>query len=401
MHVKLCEQVTAENHRSVNDWRPPQLSVHTAIFSAMDTLDLTVTTAELAGAAAALVRLVPGKLIDPVLSGLLLTASADGVTLAANDRERAARVERPAVVHTEGRVLVPAKPLADTLRALEQEQVRLVVEGTKLAIRAPGARFALPLLDADLHPGVGSAPAVAGTVSGASFATALATVVTAASRDDALPMFTGVRVRSEGDRLVLLATDRFQMALATVPWSPGGAEVDALVPASLLSETAKQLTAGEVALHVDRDRFGLGWRGALVTTSVLDGSFLHESKIHLSSVDTVVSVEADALAGAVRRVGLYTDARGVLLLEVGDGEIRLRGADQRTGEAEESVKASVEGGRTGQAYQARFLTDALRAFGGQRVRVEIQPGMRATVFSAVEPGEVVVRYVVMPMLPPK
>jgi DNA polymerase-3 subunit beta len=369
-------------------------------------MDLTVTTADLAGAASALVKLVPGKLIDPVLSGLLLTADADGVALAANDRERAATVGRSAVVHTEGRVLVPAKPFADTLRALDHEQVRLVVEGSKLAIRAPGARFALPLLDADVHPGVGAAPAEAGTVDGALFASALATVVSAASRDDALPMFTGVRVRSEGDQLVLLATDRYQMALATLPWQPSGGAVDALVPATLLGEIARQVDAGRVALHADRDRFGLVWQRTAAgpttaTTAVLDGSFLHESKISLSGVDTTLELDADALAGAVRRVGLYTDARGVLLLEVGDGEIRLRGADQRSGEAEESVKATVDGGRTGQAYQSKFLTDALRPFAGGPVRVAIQPGMRATVFSSPNPGDLNLRYVVMPMLPPK
>lgn len=363
-------------------------------------MDVTVTTTELAGAASALVKLVPGKLIDPVLSGLLLTATAEGVTLAANDRERAARVHRDAVVHTEGRVLVPAKPLADTLRALEQDQVRLVVEGSKLAIRAPGARYALPLLDADVHPGVGEAPAVAGTVDGALFASALATTVLAASRDDALPMFTGVRIRAEDDRLIMVATDRYQMALASLPWRAQGA-LDALVPASLLNELARQLPAGEVTLHADRDRFGLAWQGALTTTAVLDGSFLHESKIHLSDVDTTITVDADALAGAVRRVGLYTDARGVLVVEVGEHELRLRGADTKTGEAEESVKANVDGGRTGQAYQSRFLTDALRCFTGQQVRMEIQPGMRATVFSGAEPTEPTVRYVVMPMLPPK
>jgi DNA polymerase III subunit beta len=369
-------------------------------------LDLTVTTADLAAAASALVRLVPGKLIDPVLAGVLLTADGDGVTLAATDRERAARVERGAVVHTEGRVLVPAKPLADTLRALELEQVRMVVEGSKLAIRAPGARFALPLLDADAHPGVAPPPPAVGTVDGATFATALGTVASAASRDDALPMFTGVRIRAEDDRLVMVATDRYQMAVARLPWQPTGAPVDALVPAALLAEIAKQVdTTGPVALHADRDRFALVWRRgggtSLAATSVLDGSFLHESKVVLSDVDTRVEVDADAMAGAVRRVGLYTDARGVLLLEVGDGEVRLRGADQRAGEAEESIKADVTGGRTPHAYQSRFLTDALRPFLGGRVRLEIQPGMRATVFSAAEPRETDLRYVVMPMLPPK
>lgn len=364
-------------------------------------MDLTATTADLAGAASALVKLVPGKLIDPVLSGLLLTASAPGVALAANDRERAARVARDAVVHTEGRVLVPAKPLADTLRALDQEHVRLVVEGSKLAIRAPGARYALPLLDADVHPGVGTAPAAAGSVDGGTFASALATTVLAASRDDALPMFTGVRIRSEGDRLVMVATDRYQMALASLPWKPSGGMVDALVPANLLGELAKQLPSGAVTMYAERDRFGLGWGGTLATTAVLDGSFLHESKIHLSDVDTRITLDADALTGAVRRVGLYTDARGVLLVEIGDGEVRLRAADQRAGEAEESVKATIDGGRTGQAYQSRFLTDALRCFAGHQVRMEIQPGMRATVFSAVDPTEPTIRYVVMPMLPPK
>jgi DNA polymerase III subunit beta len=362
-------------------------------------LDLTVTTAELAGAASALVRLVPGRLIDPVLSGLLLTADAGGVTLAANDRERAARLARPAVVHTEGRVLVPAKPLADTLRALELPQVRLVVEGSHLAIRAPGARFALPLLDVDVHPGVGGAPAAAGTVDGELFSSALSAVACAASRDEALPMFTGVRIRSEGDRLVLLATDRYQMAVATLAWQPVGS-VDALVPATLLAELAKQV-GGQVTLLADRDRFGLAWARSVVTTAVLDGSFLHESKVSVSDVDTRVQVSADGLAGAVRRVGLYTDARGVMVVEVGDGEIRLRGADSRVGEAEEAVKATIDGGRTPQAYQARFLTDALRAFAGRTVRMEIQPGMRATVFSSVEEDALGLRYVVMPMLPPK
>jgi DNA polymerase-3 subunit beta len=61
----------------------------------------------------------------------------------------------------------------------------------------------------------------------------------------------------------------------------------------------------------------------------------------------------------------------------------------------------VDGGRTGQAFQARYLTDALRPFAGGRVRIGIQPGMRATIFSAAEPGDVDLRYIVMPMLPPK
>ncbi|GAB3915110.1 DNA polymerase III subunit beta [Kibdelosporangium lantanae] len=360
-------------------------------------MDLTATTADLATAAAEAVRLLPGRLLDPVLAGLLLSADGDEVVLAGSDRERAVRLSCAAAVHTSGRVLVPAKPLAETLRALDVPMVRLAVEGTRLAVRTPNARFALPLLEADVHPGVVTPP-LAGTVDGELLASALTTVAATASRDDALPLFTGVRVRADGDRLVLAATDRYRMALASLPWTRVAAELDALIPAGLLAEVAKQ-AQGRVALHVDGNRVGIAWGRSVVTTALLDGSFLSESKIVTSSMDTWVEVDADVLAAAVRRVALYADARGVVKLEVGDNEIRLRGADQQAGEAEETVKADVSGGRTSPSFQARFLTDALKSFSG-RVRLAIQPGMRATVFSSPEPGDVDLRYMVAPMRPP-
>ncbi|GAA2988363.1 DNA polymerase III subunit beta [Actinokineospora diospyrosa] len=364
-------------------------------------MDLTAPTAALAAAAADLVRLVPGKLVDPVLSGVLLTATAAGVELGASDRERTARVSCPALVHTDGQVLVPAKPLAETLRALTEPEVRLVVEGNRLAIRAEGARFALPLLDHTLHPGVTSVSGSGGVVSGASLATALSTVASTAARDEALPVFTGVRLRSEDDRLVLRATDRYRMAIASLPWAADG-EVDVMVPATLLVEVAKQVSGvGQVRLVAAANQFAASWGQTAVTTAVLDGTYLSETKLALSDVDTRVVVDADALAAATRRVALYSDARGVVKLEVGDSEVRLRATDQNAGEAEESVKTTVSGGRTSPAYQSRYLLDALRPFAGQRVELAIQPGMRATVLTAVDPGEVELRYILMPMLPPK
>src|SRR5436190_6877433 len=139
-------------------------------------MEFTAPTAGLAAAAAQLVRLVPAKLTDPLLSGMVITAGGDGVTLAATDRERAARVGACALVHTDGEVLVPARALAETLRALDAPEVRLAVEGGRLAVRAPGARFALPLLDVHSHPGVPQPPPLAGTVGGAALAEALGTV---------------------------------------------------------------------------------------------------------------------------------------------------------------------------------------------------------------------------------
>jgi DNA polymerase-3 subunit beta len=364
-------------------------------------MDLTVSTARLASAASDAVRLLPNRTLDPVLAGLLLVADRDGLVLGGSDRERGVRLALPATVHTEGRVLVPAKPLADTVRALDVPGVRLVIEGSRLALRTSSARFALPLLDVDVHPGVPEPPPAVGTVDGALLAEAVATVAATASRDQALPLFTGVRLRAEGDRIALLASDRYRAGIARLPWQSDSPDLDAMVPAALLAEVAKQAAAAQrVTIHADTDRFGLTWDGCAISTAVLDAGFLDESRIVTSEVDTTVVVDADALYAAARRVALYADVRGVVQLGVGDSEILLRSADQQAGEAEEAVKATVSGGRTSPRFQARFLLDSLKAFAGRSVSLAFQPGLRAAVLTCAEPTDVDLRYLVVPLRPP-
>ena len=52
------------------------------------------------------------------------------------------------------------------------------------------------------------------------FAAAVAQVAIAAGRVDTLPQLTGVRVEIEGDQLTLAATDRYRLAVRTLPLAP-------------------------------------------------------------------------------------------------------------------------------------------------------------------------------------
>src|SRR5689334_14642220 len=216
-------------------------------------MDLTATTAELAGAAAEVARLLPTRVLDPVLAGLRIKAG-HAVEIAGSDQEHGVRLTVNATVHTEGEVLVPAKPLAATLQALDDPQVRLKVEGQRLAIRTPSSRFAIPLLDLNDHPGIPELPPRKGHVD-AEKLRIIAAVAGAASKDDALPIFTGIRIQSDAHKLHVMATDRYRMAYATLPWEQEG-QLDLLVPAKPLVEAARQAT-GEVGLHANEDRIGL------------------------------------------------------------------------------------------------------------------------------------------------
>jgi len=359
-------------------------------------MDLTATTAELAGAAAEVARLLPTRVLDPVLAGLRLRATTD-VEIAGSDQEHGVRLMVHATVHTEGEVLVPAKPLAATLQALDDPQVRLKVEGRRLAIRTPGSRFAIPLLDLDHHPGIPELPPLQGHVD-ADRLRIIAAVAGAASKDDALPIFTGARIRSDEQKLHVIATDRYKMAYATLPWEPLG-QIDVLVPAKALAEAARQ-AEGQVALHANADRIGLAWNQNSISTALLAAPFPDDRARRLleATIDSTVLVDADALARAVRRATPFGGPHQAVTIQVEDSEIRVMGRDPQQGESEEFVKATVEGDRLTKTFQARYLADALKAFAGRRIELRIQHGLRSTVLTST-PGEdgVELTYLVVPV----
>jgi DNA polymerase-3 subunit beta len=376
-----------------------ELSDVLARLRAMETsVAFSAATADLAAAMQAVARFLPARPIDPVLTGVLLTCGPDGLVLAGTDRERAVRLACPATAHVDGTVLVPGRPLADTLRALDEEQVHVAVEGSRLAVRTARARFALPLLDVDVHPGVAPPPPLAGRVAAALALPALTSVAGAASKDGALPLFTGVRIRASGDALRLVATDRYRLALAELPWQ-GERPFDVLVPAGLVTEIVRLAASStELALHADVDRVAFAWADHVVSAALLATPFPDEERYLGRPGDASVTLAPAEFAAAVHWVGLYAGARAAVTVELGDGEIRVRTDSSELGEAEESVKASVTG-RLTQTYRVRYLLDALRAFSGDEVRLDIQSGMKSTVFSTESNDGTMLRYLVMPILP--
>jgi DNA polymerase-3 subunit beta len=368
-----------------------------------DHLDLTAQTAPLADAAAAIARLLPVRTLRPELAGVLLRAEADTLLLAASDGELTVRMCVPATVYGAGEAVISRRGLAATLSALDAPEARLVVEGSRVALRTATARFALPRLDLAAHPRPDEPPPVAGTVAGALLRAAAVPVAGAASREHALPIFTGVRVRSGDDRLSLVATDRFRMAVASVAWQPvdGGVAVDALVPGVALADVARLAgRAEEITVHADGDRFGLAWPGASVVTASLGSPFPDRQVDRLldTTTECAVDVEADPFIAAVDRAAPYAGPHGRVTIDVTDGVLVVRGNDALAGESEETIKAAVRGDHVTRHYQARFLLDALRPFAGGTARVRVQGGMRPTLFTAAHAVEGIdLTYVVVPM----
>lgn len=299
-------------------------------------------------------RSLPTRPSVPILAGLLIHADAAGVTLSSFDYETSAQIAVPADVSDEGQALVSGRLLADISRSLPPKPVEVTADASKVEITCGSARFTLQALPVADYPSLPQLPAATGTIRSDAFAAAVAQVVVAAGRDELLPVFTGVRVEIEGDTVSLLATDRYRMALKELTWAPSSttATATALVPARVLADTARSMTAGEevtVSLASGSGGDGIiGFEGSgpggrrQTTTRLLDGEFPKVRHIMNTVAATNVCLPTAELSAAARRVALVAERNTSLRMLIADGSVTLEAATGDQAQGSEALEASVD-----------------------------------------------------------
>lgn len=355
-------------------------------------------------------RALPSRPPVPVLAGLLLDASPEGVLrLSSFDYEVSARVEVSAEVLDGGTVLVSGKLLADICRSLPGKPVDVATDGSRVSLTCGASRFTLLTMPVEEYPTLPAMPDGSGTVPGDVFSQAVGQVTVAASRDETLPILTGVRMEIEGENLTLLSTDRYRLAMRTLTWRPSSPDIStvALVRARTLGEVSKALGAGsDVTLALSTagggtELIGFEAGGRRTTSLLVDGEYPKVRSLFPAESPTYAVVEAQSLVEAVRRVALVAERHTPVRLSFTDGAITLEAGQGEDAQASEAVEASLVGDELSIAFNPQFLLDGLGALTTPYARLSFTVATKPAVISgqaeADGDDDTSYRYLLMPV----
>ena len=346
----------------------------------------------------------------PVLAGVLLTADDEGtLTFSAYDYEVSATVTVEADVEEGGQVLVLGKLLADISRNLPAKPVQVATEGAKVQITCGSSRFSLIQMPVSDYPQLPAQAEANGSIPGDVFTQAVQQVSIAADRGDTLPILTGVRVEVDGERVTLLATDRYRLAMRELTWNPGTSDAShvSLIPARTLSETAKALGAaasvdvafGDASRSDGLVGFEAGRRRT--TTRLLDGEYPKVTSIFPTSVDTVAVVNTQELIEAVRRVALVAERNTPVRLRFTEDQLAIEAGTGDDAQGSEALASTLTGPPVEIAFNPQFLLDGLAVLGAPYTRLAFTQPSRPAVISGQDEidgeSDESYRYVLMPV----
>jgi DNA polymerase III subunit beta len=368
---------------------------------------LQVERDPLAEAVAWTARALPARPTAPVLAGMRLQAGQE-LTLSTFDYEVSAQATIPVAADEAGTVLVSGRLLAEIVRSLPAKPVDLSTDGTRTTLRCGSATFTLMLLPSDEYPTLPAMPDTTGSVGADAFASAIAQVAIAAGRDDTLPALTGIRMEIAEDTLTLVATDRYRLAVRELRWTPvqPGLNTAVLVPARVLGDTARALTAGaEVAVALAAEGgesstdgiIGFEGGGRRTTTRLLSGEYPRYQTLLPNEFSAVAELPASSFAEAVKRVALVAERNTPVRLTFAPGEVLLEAGTGDEAQATEAIEASFDGDEMQIAFNPGYLIDGIGAIDSDTARISFTTPTRPAVITGKGEGQPDYRYVLMPI----
>ncbi|MDQ7876930.1 DNA polymerase III subunit beta [Microbacterium sp. QXD-8] len=340
------------------------------------------------------VKLLPQRNPQPILAGVLIEASAEGLSLAAFDYEASARTTIDATVDDPGTILVHGRLLSDIASRLPNAPIQIEVDDDGgILLTCGSARFTLASMPVQEYPAIPEVTGDSGLVPSEDFATAIAQVAFAASRDDVTPVLTGVQLEVSGTSLSLVATDRYRVALREIPWDGGGTATDesttALVPARTLTEVGKTFAhGGDISIAFsgsgDREIIAFTAGNKTVTSLLIKGNFPPVRRLFPEQTEHHAVVNTAELAEAVRRVSLVLDRSAPLRFTFTADSVSMDASGTEQARATESVDATLLGGdEVTLGLNPQYLLESLGAVKSEFVRITFTSSENANKLSPV------------------
>jgi DNA polymerase-3 subunit beta len=326
-------------------------------------LKLTTKREDLVAKLSVVSRAVSTRAATQALSGILLSADGDGVTLRATDLELGLKTKLEATVDGEGTILLPGRLLAEVSRSLGDATVEIELRESErdVEIRSGGSSFHLRTLPSEDFPSFPEEEGDPLSIPAAALAATVELVARAASRDDMRPVLTGVLVNASGTEMTMVATDSYRLAVKrTELEAPIGGELEANIPAKALRELGRIVAADSVdsvsvALQRNQAIFKAG--EIVLNTRLIEGQFPNFRQLLPESYEHDVRLPRPELLDAAQR------AAAAQLLGGGADDRRLDPRRRRRGRDD---AGSLRGRAAGDRLQPRVPARGDRKRRGRR-----------------------------------
>ncbi|USK75100.1 DNA polymerase III subunit beta [Peribacillus frigoritolerans] len=338
-------------------------------------------------------KAVTSRTTIPILTGIKISVTSEGVTLTGSDSDISIQSFIPAEidgdeiveVKSSGGIVLNARFFSEIVKKLPMDTVEIEVENNfQTIIRSGKAEFNLNGLDPEEYPHL---PIIAEENIFKLPTDLLKTLIRqtgfAVSTSETRPILTGVNLKVQDDELTCIATDSHRLAMRTAKIENKiNGTYSVVIPGKSLNELSKILddTNELIEIVITENQVLFKAENLLFFSRLLEGNYPDTSRLIPSDSKTDVIVHTKDFLQAIDRASLLAreGRNNVVKLTTLEGRIiEVSSNTPEIGKVIEEVQAeAIEGEDLKISFSAKFVMDALKALEGSDIKINFTGAMR-------------------------
>lgn len=281
-----------------------------------------------------------------ILASCLIEANDRSITITGTDLDIILRVIEDANVAEEGRAVVNAKRLFDTVQNQAVGDVTIETNGGKVCVRSGNFTAHIGKDDESEYPDLSSVDVTdAITMDAIELKSLINKTLFCISKDDSRPDFTGAFMSIDNGGLVqMVSTDGHRLALAkaNVPLDgdvPSELEQGIIIPRKGLMELAKSLIEGDALIDMSGGRFVVVSGANTFQIKLIAGQFPNFSNVIPMSFKHECVVKRESLMGLLKRAAIFSPKTGLVIMSLSRNMLEISTSDTQAGEMHDHIDA--------------------------------------------------------------
>ncbi|KUK81642.1 MAG: DNA polymerase III subunit beta, partial [Pelotomaculum thermopropionicum] len=312
-------------------------------------------------------RAVSPKNPMPILSGIKFEVSKDRIFLSATDLNVGIKCSLPVEVLSPGAAVLPARYIIDLIRRLPG--LPAIIESDEITgsvrIKYGQSEAVINGFPVEEFPEVSlSDSKVNLSISEKNLKDIVRQVVFAASSDENRPVYNGVLFEIYGRQVVAVATDTHRLAWRRFSIeNQENIDIKLIIPGKTLNDLVKIIGNSEDNIKItanDKKVYFIS-NGIFLVSRLIDGQFPNYQVVVPKEFTTRVTLKTSDLAEAAERASLLEkEGSPVININLQENVILLT-ANTEAGRLSEEIPVYREGEAIQIAFNARYLSEALKA----------------------------------------
>ena len=332
-------------------------------------------------------RAIPSKTTIPILTGIKLVVSQEGITLTGSDSEVSIEIFLPVEheelqlsIHETGSIVLPARFFGEIVKKLPQNTFTLETnDQLQATITAGSAAFTLNGLSAHDYPQL---PEVEKdhvlTLPVPLFRQVILQTSIAVSTAESRPILTGIHMVIANNQLKAVATDSHRLSQRIIPLempeTSNALTFEITLPGKTLIELSRIIDGLEtIDFAITENQVLFQTETLSFYSRLLEGRYPDTDRLINNQFNTAITVVASDLVAAVDRASLmsHTDKNNIATLSITENRILLTGNSPEIGKVEEEITVeNYEGASLDVSFNPDYLKDALRLFGSSEATIQ-------------------------------